>query len=231
MNRINSLEEKEKAFAKLKIAELSKHISPSDFEIFEYKKGEQVIECYTKMEYMYFIYKGKTKIYIITENGKSLLLEFYHSHHVMGDLEFITGDDSTCYVDAITDCKILVISYEKLRTLINEDVGFYKYISAGLAKKLRDSSTSSTINQLYTLKAKISSYILGLAVDIETSSFSKIVELEKLKDVADLLGTSYRHLLRTFSELEDEGVIIQKGKKITILNLELIKEYSADRYI
>lgn len=231
MHRINSLEEKEKAFRKLKIGELSIHISPSDFEVFEYKKGEQVIECYTKMEYMYFIYKGKTKIYIITENGKSLLLEFYHPHHVMGDLEFITGDDSTCYVDAITDCKILAISYEKLKALISEDVGFYKYISAGLAKKLRGSSNSSTINQLYTLKAKISSYILGLAIDIETESFSKIVELEKLKDVADLLGTSYRHLLRTFSELEEEGVILQKGKKITILNLELIKEYSADKYI
>lgn len=231
MQRINSLEEKEKAFKKLKIGELSKNISPSDFEIFEYKKGEQVIECYTEMEYMYFMYKGKTKIYIITENGKSLLLDFYHTHQVMGDLEFITGDDSTCYVDAIADCKILVISYDKLRTLVGEDVGFYKYISAGLAKKLRAASNSSTINQLYTLKAKLSSYILGLAIDVDTESFSKIVELEKLKDVADLLGASYRHLLRTFSELEEEGVVIQKGRKITILDIELIKEYSADRYI
>ena len=230
MQRINSLEEKEKAFKKLKIADLSKNISPSDFEIFEYKKGEQIIECYTKMEYMYFIYKGKAKIYIITEHGKSLLLDFYHANHVMGDLEFISGDDSTCYVDAITDCKALVISYQKLNELISQDVTFYKYISAALAKKLRASSHSSTINQLYTLKSKISSYILGLAVDIENSSFSSMVELEKLKDVADLLGTSYRHLLRTFSELEEEGAILQKGKKITILDVEILKEYSADRY-
>lgn len=229
MQRINSIEEKERAFNKLKINELSKNIRPSDFEIFEYKKGEQIIECYTKLEYMYFLYQGKSKVYIITENGKSLLLKFYLPNIVMGDLEFVNGSDSTCYVDAIVDCKILAISYKRLHELVDFDVDFYKYISQTLALKLRESSHSSMINQLYTLKSKISSYVLGLALD--TGEFKGDVELEKLKDVADLLGTSYRHLLRTFSELEEEGAISQKGKKITLLNLELLKEYSADIYL
>lgn len=229
MNRINSIQEKDKAIKKLKIDELISQIDSDDFEIFEYKKGEQIIECYTKMEYMYFLYFGKSKVYLITENGKSLLLKFYHSNSIMGDLEFITGDDSTCYVDAITDCRILVISYEKLNKLVSKDAEFYKFIAGSLAIKLRESSQSSTINQLYTLKSKISSYILGLA--FERDEFKMSVELEKLKDVADLLGTSYRHLLRTFSELEEEGVISQKGKKIIILNIETLKEYSADIYI
>lgn len=228
MNRLTLPAERDRAFLEMGLDKLSKNLSPADFEIFEYKKGESIIKCDIDMEYMFFQYSGKAKVYLVTENGKSLLLRFYYKESIMGDLEFVNGQKSTCYVDAIDDTRVLTISYDKLSEKVGDDVDFYKHIAKSIANKLSQNSNSATINQLYTLKSKICSYLSGLSMS--SGSYKKVVELEKLKDVADLLGTSYRHLLRTLSELEEEGIISHKGKKVTILDFDMLDENSADIY-
>ena len=48
--------------------------------------------------------------------------------------------------------------------------------------------------------------------------------------MADLLGTSYRHLIRTINKLCDEKIIRKEKNSIVILNINALEELAGDLY-
>lgn len=53
---------------------------------------------------------------------------------------------------------------------------------------------------------------------------------ENLTEIAELLGTSYRHLLRTLSELCDKGILKKEGSSYIVTDERTLMELSADLY-
>lgn len=50
-------------------------------------------------------------------------------------------------------------------------------------------------------------------------------------EIAEFLGTTYRHLNRTFKELESQGIIKCENKKINILDMKKLNELSKNIYV
>ncbi len=59
---------------------------------------------------------------------------------------------------------------------------------------------ASSVNLLYTLESRLAAYILALAIDKV-----EVILDESYADMADLLGTSYRHLARVLNKFVEEG--------------------------
>ena len=53
---------------------------------------------------------------------------------------------------------------------------------------------------------------------------------ENLVNIAELLGSSYRHLLRTFNTLCKKGVFIKENGIYKIINKPLLEELAGDLY-
>jgi CRP/FNR family transcriptional regulator, putaive post-exponential-phase nitrogen-starvation regulator len=53
---------------------------------------------------------------------------------------------------------------------------------------------------------------------------------ENLTEIAELLGTSYRHLLRTLSELCDKDILKKEGSSYIVTDEKTLMELSADLY-
>jgi CRP-like cAMP-binding protein len=54
---------------------------------------------------------------------------------------------------------------------------------------------------------------------------------EPLKDIAQFLGTTYRHLNRTLHELEHHGIIRCEDRKIYLLDEEKLQELAKNDYL
>jgi len=96
-----------------------------------------------------------------------------------------------------------------------------------LAEKLAAVSMNSSINLLYPLENRLASYINesliygdDLYIDFD----------ENLNNIAELLGSSYRHLLRTFNTLCKKGVLTKDDGKYKIINKALLKDLAGDLY-
>lgn len=48
------------------------------------------------------------------------------------------------------------------------------------------------------------------------------------KELAEMLGVSYRHLTRSINELEGQGLIKKSGNKIEVLNVKELKNFEFD---
>ncbi|QIB70490.1 cyclic nucleotide-binding domain-containing protein [Aminipila butyrica] len=193
----------------------------SDFEtgdvrVLKFEKGQYLCREGFPMEYLLFMISGKAKTFINVSNGKSLLLAFYTKSGILGDIELMTDGVCTTNVQALTEvtCMGIPMSYggERLR----KNVTFMNFVGAHLARKLDRCARNGAINILLPLETRLCSYVLMTS---EEGLFN-----ENLTEVAELLGTSYRHLLRTFDGLRKDrvlekvarGYIIRDGVELQI---------------
>lgn len=72
-----------------KIFEIFSEIDTAYFQINHFEKGKFICNIDDEMDRLYFVVKGKVKVYTITPEGKKLILRFINPLAVVGDLELI----------------------------------------------------------------------------------------------------------------------------------------------
>ena len=93
-----------------------------------------------------------------------------------------------------------------------------------MALKLASLSVSNSVNILYPLENRLASYILASYTNEDSNN------TENLTQIAEFLGTSYRHLLRVVKEFELEKIIKRDNKKLVILDKDKLEELAGDLY-
>lgn len=195
-------------------------------KIHEYKNKEIIYNTNQDVDYFYMLLEGKLNIYINLKNGKSLLIKIYSPIEFLGDMEFVSKEKTQCEARALEKTILLGIKISDLEMLTKDDTKFYKFISKVLASKLRNASNSAAINLLYPVENRFCEYLMinsNYGQDLE-------FEIDKLKYVAEILGSSYRHIQRIIKQLIKENIIEKNKNKIVIKNLDKIKELSGETY-
>lgn len=199
-------------------------------KLFLFNKNEYICKVDKKLEYLYFFVQGKAKVYTLLGNGKSLLVCFYKPLMVIGDVEVININTASSNVQVIEDTYCIAIEFDKIRKYALEDPKFLKYMNEGLGEKLIRLSKYSSINLLYPLENRLASYLLAVTPPSNEKISSSLDKDCNLTEMAELLGTSYRHLLRTLNKLCESGCIEKNKDFYEIKDREKLEELSGDLY-
>lgn len=198
-----------------------------NLELLFFDKRELIFKKGDEINYLMFFVEGKAKVYMTLENGKFLLLDFYKELDTLGDLELVTNDVSSCNVEAIEPCVCIGISIKLIKNMYCKDINLLNFLCNSLGEKLKRSSRNSSINLLYPLENRLASYIISIGVKEENKYFKFD---ETLTIISELLGTSYRHLLRTLNTLCEKKILSKKEGLYFILDYKKLKTLSADIY-
>ena len=76
-------------------------------------------------------------------------------------------------------------------------------------------------NRIFPLENKLASYLLAM-------NSNNIIMIDNYSNLADLLGTSYRHLNRVLNKLVEKGIILKDKNEIKILNKEELENICVD---
>ena len=195
--------------------------------LIEYEKGNYLCREGELVKYVLFLVSGEVKVYSTLENGKSYLLRTEKPLTVYGDIELLNSDTYCANVEALKNCHVIGISFTYIRQHYLDNPKFLKYLCKSLGYRLSTISQMSTGNLYLPLINKLAGYIM-----IHSNEGSNQVVLKRsFTDISDQLGVTYRHLSRTFITLESEGIISRKGKLITVLNKDKLKELAGSVYI
>ncbi|WP_425445910.1 Crp/Fnr family transcriptional regulator [Dethiothermospora halolimnae] len=203
---------------------LDKDIIPY-MELHYYEKGEQVLIPKSNLLYYYFFIDGKLKIFSLLENGKSILLEFYTTFDTLGDVELLKDRPIVSNVEAVKDSYLIGIPTNILRKKCYNNPRFLRFMISSLSKKLENTSNNSCYNLSYPLINRLSSYLLEHITDKDY-----IILNSTFNDISEFLGTTYRHLHRTFKKLENNRVIRFDDGRIYILNKGELRRLSKNLY-
>lgn len=191
-----------------------------------YEKDEYILEAESELQYYYLLVDGKIKISYLFENGKSMFLKFYREFNTIGDLELLKNIPIRCNIDAIEDAYLIAMPADMLRKKYLNNIKFLHHLIDSLSEKLYATINNSSYNFVYPLINRLSSYLVEHITDKDY-----IILSSSFIEIAQFLGTTYRHLNRTFKELEIEGIIKCDNKTIHILDENRLRELSKNLYI
>ena len=185
-------------------------------ELFCYENGELVFSDGDRLSHMLLIVANKLKLYKLLPNGRSVLLRFYKPLSVIGDVELLYGYPANCYAQAVGNACAIAVPMEILKETAFDDPRFLRFIIRQLSGKLLTMSNASSLNMLYPLENRLASYLVSISGNVRDEEEADEIRTPKLTEVAELLGTSYRHLNRVLSKLEKEGYLERKRGAIVV---------------
>ncbi|MGQ8873268.1 Crp/Fnr family transcriptional regulator [Paenibacillus sp. TSA_86.1] len=193
----------------------------AELRLLEADKGEVICEKGERPERLYFLVQGKLKIFTTLPNGKSLLLRFSTPLALVGDLELVNGKEANNTVQSVNRSLLLAISYRAIQNTYAENPKFLHFMLSQVTHKLYTFSNLSSLNMLYPVESRFASYLLSITE--QDSTVSEEIQTSKLTELADLLGTSYRHLNRVTQDLCNRDIIRKVRRKIVIQNVEELR--------
>ena len=200
----------------------------NSLEIHTFNKNEYLCSLNEKLFYLYFLVEGKYKVTTLLSSGKSLLLCFNTPLSVMGDIEFIENPYADCNVQALEPCICLALPLNTIKEYGYNDPVFLRFIISSLQKKLRRNSSYMSINILSPIESRFASYLISsLPTNVSGEIF---VDIDGITNLAELLGSSYRHLNRVIKNLSDLKIIEKNRNTIKILNLKKLTLLAQDVY-
>ncbi len=192
--------------------------------VLHFRKNEYMLRQGYASESILLVLSGKMKVFIMSPNGKTLLFCFYTKRGILGEAEFATGAETAAMsVQAITDVYCIGIPRDRYHDYLTRNIAFMNAVSAALASKLFRCTRNSAVTILYSLESRLCAYIAMMS---DNGCFN-----EKLTEISEALGTSYRHLLRTLDSLCRQGVLRKAGKGYHVEDREALERIGDDYYL
>lgn len=167
--------------------------------------SESICTAGHPLAYFMLVLTGRAKASVLAENGRELLLCFSQAGDTIGDLELMLGTfTAETSIRALTDVVCAGVPLARNRDALCTHTTFLNRVGAALAGKLKRSTENCSHIILYPLETRLCAYIAATA---HGGLFA-----EPLTETAGLIGTSYRHLLRSLEQLAAEGLIEHAGR-------------------
>lgn len=193
-----------------------------------FEKGQQICELDQPIAQLSFFVEGRVKVLVPAENARQLLLCFYQPLQLFGDLElFDRAPRASATIEALTPCVCLALSHAFVLSQLAGDPVFLQQLYIGMSGKLRRVIGNSALNLLHPLERRLASYILASAVSERAGD---LVFAGNLSQIADALGTSFRHLHRTLQSLCEQGVLAKEGTRYRIRQAGELERRAAGAY-
>ncbi len=179
-------------------------------------------------ETLVFLVKGSVKNYAMTKNGQKLLLHISEEFQILRDLELLGIKNQIVVVEALQDPVFLEVNLKGIKEELMEDPMFLRPMLLQIGNKLAKTTVAQVMTAIYPLDARLSSYILQMS---EKKPDGTLVFDENLVETAELLGSSYRHLLRILKSFCENGILKHDDRVYRVVNLDWLEKKASDQPI
>lgn len=182
--------------------------------LFRFEPDEPLCLQGEEPEYLYFLVQGKVKVYTSSTEGKALLISFTTPLGIIGEIECLQGWENLNTVMTVTPVETIAIRKREIGQYL-EEASFLRFLLDTVTQKFYRKSGALSFNLLYPVEARLASYLLSVSSGNEKES-SAVVSMVNLKDISDLIGTSYRHLNRVLQSFSEEGLVERKDRMLVV---------------
>ena len=185
-----------------------------------YRKKADIFLEGSASQWLYFIERGKVKIYKTSEDGKELVTGILGRGDFLGYLALL--DDSRRHAEtatALEETEVSLIPPEDFFKLLhgNREVSgkFIKLLSHHLAER-----EAQLLHVAYhSVRQRVAEALLKLAQSGREGDSPPTINIAQ-KDLAGIVGTVKETVTRTLADFKDEGLIRIDRMKITLLDQE-----------
>ena len=195
-------------------------VALSGCHIRRYEAGEGMVQQGEDIEALLYVCSGSAKVCINARNGRHLIICYYISSGILGDVELLTETPAMDTVTALSPVKCVAVPVARNREVLLGCLPFVLRMGREVSGKLIYSSRAHTVSALFTSEERLCSYLLMAERDG--------VVREYLTEVAQSVGISYRHVFRIVGVLCREGLLERTESGFRILDREGLRRRSCE---
>ncbi|WP_242204166.1 Crp/Fnr family transcriptional regulator [Aestuariivivens insulae] len=186
------------------------------------KKGQQFIMEGAPVNGLFFILKGKVKVYRTGINGREQIVRFARAGEIIGHRGFGTEEYYSIGAMALEDSVLCYFSKDNLQEALMDNPKLTYDLMLFYANELnRSESKVKTISQM-TVRERVIDTLLYINRKFGENKGFLDVSLSR-REYAEYAGTTEEQVIRVFSVLKKENLIVAKGKKIGIVDVQRLK--------
>jgi DNA-binding response OmpR family regulator len=205
----------------VKDAGLIQHLS-DHYDVETFNKKQILYQESKRPRYLYYLVKGKVKAFKSHEDGKEYITDLFSDGDFIGYPALIadkTYDDSAVILE---DSEIMQIPKDDFLQMIygNMDVAakFIRIMTNNVKEK-----EERLLNLAYSsLRKRVAKALVDIQTKFNAENIDKPLEISR-DDFAQYVGTATESLIRTLSDFKSEKLITIKDGKISIANLDKLK--------
>ncbi len=192
------------------------------YAVENYQKKQSVYEEDKRPRYMFYLIKGKVKGFKGHEDGKEYITDLFGTGDFIGYSALIEEKNYDDSAVTLEESEIMRIPKEDFMQMIYTDISiatkFIRIITQNVKVK-----EERLLNLAYSsLRKRVAKALIEIHTKFNTMGENKVIQISR-EDLAHFIGTATESLIRTLSDFKAEQLIEIKEGKITITNLDKLK--------
>jgi len=193
-------------------------LTSDEREVYDYKKKQLLYAEGQRPKAVYYIKKGKVKVYKTNEEGKELITNIFATGDFLGYTYILEEMNYKENAEILEDAEIMKIPKDDFVSLITNDTQiarqFIKIITHNVIEK-----EESLLNLAYSsLRRKVAFQLLHILEKFRNNDNSKNELRISRENLAQVAGIATESLIRTLSDFKTEKLIDIQSGTIVILN-------------
>ncbi|MDO6472484.1 Crp/Fnr family transcriptional regulator [Maribacter sp. 1_MG-2023] len=188
------------------------------------KKGEALFIEGQKLDGVFCVRDGVSKLSKLSSNGKEQIVKLTNKGEIMGQRSVIAEDFTNLSATAISDMEVCFIPKEVISNTLNTNPYFSLEVLRHLAHDLKEADDVIVNMSQKTVKQRLAEAFVYLKKNYGEDENGFLLLTLSRDDYANIVGAATESLIRMISEFKKKGFIKTEGKKIGIVEEEMLQE-------
>lgn len=187
--------------------------------IHRYPSKYTLIHAGEDAESLFYIVSGSVAVFIKDEDSKEMILSHLGQGEFVGEISLFeeSVQPRTAWVKTKGACEIAEIPYKKFKQLVHLNPDILMYLSAQMARRLRQTSRQVSNLAFLDVTGRIAQTLMNLAKMPEAMTHPQGMQIKITRqEIGQMVGCSRETVGRILKMLEDEGLISAHGKTIVV---------------
>ncbi len=181
------------------------------------KKGKVLFEEGEKLDGVFCVRKGISKLSKLSANGKDQIVKLVTKGQVLGQRSVISEESTNLSAVAVNDMEVCFIPKENIIQTLNTNPAFAIELLRHMAHDLRESDDVIVNMSQKTVKQRVAEAFLYLKNNFGEDKEGFLLLTLSREDIANVVGTATESCIRIISDFKKKGWLKTSGKKIGII--------------
>lgn len=182
------------------------------------KKGESIFEEGDKLNGVFCVREGVSKLSKLSSNGKDQIVKLASKGEVMGQRSVISEESSNLSAVAVNDMQLCFIPKEVIVDSLHKNPDFTLEVLRHMANDLRQADDVIVNISQKTVKQRIAEAFLYLKNNYGEDKEGFLLLTLSREDIANVVGTATESCIRIISEFKKKGLLKSSGKRLGIID-------------
>ncbi|GLU42818.1 Crp/Fnr family transcriptional regulator [Muricauda sp. NBRC 101325] len=193
------------------------------------KKGEPLFQEGDKLNGVYCVRNGVSKLSKLSSNGKDQIVKLASKGEVLGQRSVISEECTNLSAIAVDDMEVCFIPKESINNTLQKNPNFTMEVLRHMAHDLKEADDVIVNISQKTVKQRMAEAFLYLKNNFGEDEDGYLALTLSREDISNVVGTATESAIRIISEFKKKGLIVASGKKIGIKDerklLELVEGF------